>query len=218
MPKTAFLFLNGTYQRGDKALVRRLIKSSRPKPLLIAVDGGLKFIHKCQLPPDIWLTDMDSAPKLNRSFMRCTEILEYPPDKNKTDTELALDYCISRKISELTIFGWYDSNCETDHLIGNLFLVNLLKGNKRHVKMTFLDSRQQVFPLFDSRRILNHMKGCRLSVIPIDRSITLTTRGTKYRVNRLVIKSGQTISLRNRITAQRASVTVSGKALVIIAA
>lgn len=217
MPKTAFLFLNGTYQPGDKTLVRRLIKSSRSKPLLIAVDGGLKFTHQCHLPPDVWLTDMDSAPNLSVSFMRNIEIMEYPSDKNKTDTELALDYCVNRKISNLTIFGWYDSICETDHLIGNLFLVNLLKGNKSHISMTFLDSRQQVFPLFDSRRILNRMKGRRLSIIPIERSITLTTRGTKYNVNRLVIKSGQTISLRNRITSQRASVAVSGKALVIIA-
>lgn len=217
MPKAAFLFLNGTYQRGDKTLVRRLIKSSRSKPLLIAVDGGLKFSRRCQLPPDIWLTDMDSAPNLNQSFMHHTEILEYPSDKDKTDTELALDYCISKKISDLTFFGWYDSNCETDHLIGNLFLVNLLKGNKSDIKITFLDSRQQVFPLCNSQRILNRMKGCRLSIIPLDSSITLTTRGTKYRANRLVIKSGQTISLRNQITAQRASVAVSGKALVIIA-
>ena len=69
MAGTAFVFLNGYYHRGDRLLVNRQLRRRRPRPLVIAVDGGLSFVQRCGLPPDFWLTDLDSAPTIRKGFL-----------------------------------------------------------------------------------------------------------------------------------------------------
>jgi thiamine pyrophosphokinase len=217
MLKKAFLFLNGHYYKEDRSMVLSLYRRAKPKPLLVAVDGGLAFIQRIGLRPKYWLTDLDSAPDIKKGFLKNTELLLHQSHKDKTDAELALDFCTRQRISDFTFFGWYDRNDETDHLLGNLMLAHLLKGIRKNIRLRFLGSRQEIHYLHNETKILNSSKERRLSVIPLDRSISLSMRGTEYKAAGLNVREGRTIGLRNRITAGRAVVTVKGSALVIIA-
>jgi thiamine pyrophosphokinase len=213
----AYIFLNGSYHKNDRKLVMRLLRHEKPKPLFIAVDGGLTFMQKSGLRPRYWLTDLDSAPRIKKGFLAKTELLLHTPHKDKTDAELAFHFCARNKIERLTFFGWYDTNDETDHLMGNLMLVHLIDGNRKNMKVRFMNSRQEIIHLRDESMIIRARKGCRLSVIPITKKIMLGLRGTRYRARNLAVRQGQTVSLRNYITAQRASVSIKGAALVVLA-
>ena len=216
MAGTAFVFLNGYYHRGDRLLVNRQLRRRRPRPLIIAVDGGLSFVQRCGLPPDFWLTDLDSAPTIRKGFLSQAQLLLHPSIKDKTDGELALEFCSRNNLTDITIFGWYDSNGETDHLLGNLLLYeNHLKG-KRPLRVRYLDSRQEIYPVSNEKQRLVGYRGRRLSVVPISRRIVLTLRGTAFPARELVVNRGQSIALRNRITARQASVTVRGAALILV--
>lgn len=215
MDGNAYIFLNGRYLHGDTALIKRALKDSRPRPLIIAVDGGIAFLQKIGLRPDYWLTDLDSAPKIKKGFLQYCELLLFSSHKDKTDAQLALDLGRRLKLTTLTFFGWYDADYETDHLLGNLLLYE--NAAARKMTITFRDSRQTIMPVKNDNRVLRGYKGCRLSVVPVSRKIKLTITGTAYRADGLTVTRGHTIALRNKITAMRATVAVDGSALVIIA-
>ncbi len=213
---SAFLFLNGCYFKDDRQLVRQRLKIKKPSPLIIAVDGGLKFLQQINLKPDHWLSDLDSAPKIKRGFISETEIQIYSSDKDKTDSELALEFCISRKIKDLTIFGWYDGIGETDHMLGNLMLCRHPAVQRSGAFLHFLDSHQEAVLLRDDSMILRDYSDRRVSVVPLDRKIILNETGMRFRAKALEIQAGQTVGLRNMVTAKRATIAVSGRALVVI--
>lgn len=214
---SAYIFLNGNYHKDDLKLVTRMYRKQKRKPIIIAVDGGLSFLQKINLRPKFWLTDLDSTPRIKKGFLVYTNIMTYSPIKDKTDGELAFEFCRSLDLADITFFGWYDTADETDHLLGNLMLVHLLGRNRSKVTISYLRSRQNIYYLNNEKKSFTGCKGNRLSTVPISRKINLTLRGTQFPARDLVVTQGQTISLRNYITSSTASVTVKGMAWVIIA-
>lgn len=214
MARKVFVFLNGHFHKNDHQLIGRLLHECKSIPLMIAVDGGLIFMQKFNFVPDYWITDLDSSPKVKKNFLRNTETLIHPSAKDQTDGELALEFCLQQNATDITFFGWYDLRCETDHLLGNLMLFHRLK--KPNCRLRFMDGAQEIYPLYNQNLTLNGYKGRRLSIVPLDKTITLTVKGAKYPAQDLVVRRGQTIALRNRISAERASIRLKGAALAII--
>ncbi len=217
MAGAAFIFLNGLYVKDDYRLIRGLVRRSRPRPLLIAVDGGLAALQKLAIRPDHWLSDLDSTPRIKRGYLRDIEVHLFPSDKEKTDAELALDLCAANGVTDITVFGWDVRGGETDHLLGTLMLARNLTRAGRGMQLRFLSSRQEIRTIKNGSITYRAHKGHRLSIIPLSSRISLTTSGTKYPARGLIIRAGRTIALRNEITAQLAKVTVAGLALALTA-
>lgn len=213
---TAFLFLNGRYLTNDDALVKRHMRLVRPLPLIVAVDGGITFLQKLQLRPRFWLTDLDSAPRLRKGFLRDTDLVLYPPDKDKTDGELALELCIKQGARRVIVFGWDARAGEIDHLLGNLFLCRTRAARRADLAVEFLDSRRRILCLDDESVTITDCVGQGISVVPLDKTIRLSLTGTAYKASETRLAPGDTLALRNVVTAKRARVTVSGSALVIL--
>jgi thiamine pyrophosphokinase len=217
MAGTAFIFLNGLYVKDDYRLIRGLVRRSSPRPLLIAVDGGLAALQKLAIRPDHWISDLDSTPRIKRGFLKEIEIHLFPADKKKTDAELALDLCAANGITDITVFGWNVRGGETDHLLGTLMLARNLTRAKRGFHLRFLADHQEIRTIKNGDITYRAYKGHRLSIIPLSSRISLTTSGTKYPARGIIIRAGQTIALRNEIVAQRAKITVAGLALALTA-
>ncbi len=210
------IFLNGYYHSDEDKLVRKFLKSLRSKPVLIAVDGGISFLQKIKLRPDYWISDMDSSPAIKKGFLTNVESIIFDNDKDKTDGELAVDLAIQIGIKNITIMGWYDLASETDHLLGNLMLGFNSKFLKSKLKFRFLGSRQEIFPVNNAKLIINNNKGKTVSIVPVSKKIMFSTTGTKYKEINSTSLRGQTLTLRNEISANKATVMIRGQALVII--
>lgn len=217
MEGKAFIFLNGYYLKGDNLLVRRLIRRTRPRPALIAVDGGIAFLQKNRVKPDVWISDLDSAPRIKKGFLKNIDVYLYPADKEKTDAELAVDFCARVGLFDITIFGWEAREGETDHLLGTLLLCRNHRGPRRWLDLRFLDSRQEIIAFHDRAMVLKGYKGRRLSIIPLSRKIKISLKGTLFPARGLTVREGETVALRNRITAQKATIEIAGTGLAIIA-
>jgi thiamine pyrophosphokinase len=93
---TALLLAGGTLKLTPR--VRELVRGAR---LVIAADGGARHAAPLGLTIDLWVGDFDSSDDLSLSAPRQT----FPPEKDKTDLELALDIAKERGATRALVLG-----------------------------------------------------------------------------------------------------------------
>ena len=205
------LFLAGHYLARDFPFYVKLARGR----FKVAVDGGYRFFEKTGLVANLLIGDFDSLKRLPRQLSPKTLVLRFPTDKNKTDAELAVDYCLEQGVTMLDLvqpgFG------DPDHFLANLFLLTRrsvrARGGKQQLRLVGPDF--EAFFVSDSRISFSRARGCVVSVIPVSKSIRLTCRGTAFNVSGVRIERGETRPTRNRITAGTCSFEISGQAFVV---
>jgi len=210
--KKCTLFLNGRYDRKHLEFYRQFCK----RRFLVAVDGGFKFFQKTGLRANLLIGDMDSIRMPANVSDLVGEVLTYPIEKDQTDAELALDYCLDRGAVDIDMV--MPAVGEIDHFLGNISL--LFDGRFRRqgtddVRVRIVNHHYEMIWLEDSDAKLTGKAGDVLSILPISSKIGLDCKGTEYDVTGIEIMRGQTRGLRNRLRSKRVSVRVSGTALVI---
>ena len=115
--KRAVLFVNGQAKPGFEV-------SLLPGDFLIAVDGGLGHLRRLGLTPNLLIGDLDSvdAAELADIAAAGVEIRRFPPAKDQTDLELALDYALDFGYTQIVIA--YPFGDRLDHTLGNLSLLS----------------------------------------------------------------------------------------------
>jgi thiamine pyrophosphokinase len=91
-----------------------------PHSLVIAADSGFDNARRVGKTPHVLIGDMDSIPPehLAQAEAADTEVIRHPSDKDKTDTELALELAIERGKSFLTVIS--GGGDRLDHILGFL--------------------------------------------------------------------------------------------------
>jgi thiamine pyrophosphokinase len=152
------MFLNGELK--DPERISRLIQ---PADRLVAVDGGLYAILKLGLVPDLIIGDLDSISPADLLPFQETgvSILRFPPAKDETDFELALDEV--QKQSPDRVFVHAALGGRFDQSLANLALV----GADRYAGMPILvvDGDNELFFILSSSQIDGH-PGDIISLLP----------------------------------------------------
>ena len=206
------LFLPGRYSQKDVKFYRALCAKAR----LVAVDGGCRFFTASGLTPDFVIGDMDSAKTIPRRIRESAELIRFPINKDKTDLQLAVEFALDQKVRRIDVVN--PAIGQVDHFLGNLLLMGLVGKNRKtshDVELRVVNAAWEIIWLHNARRSFVNCVGDRLSVLPMSSSIKLSCRGLEYPAVGLPVKRGHTRSLRNRITARRATVEVGGEALVV---
>ena len=206
------IFLPGTYRRAHLAFYRGLCRKAR----LIAVDGGCRLFKTAGMTPDVIIGHLDSVSSIPSQFHEKSQLLIYPRDKNKTDLQLALEYCVKERARMVDIVS--PGVGEVDHFLGNVMLLGLfdkLSGVSTKPKIRIVSADYEILWVHDSRRSFSDCVGDRLSVIVMSAAVRLTCRGMEFAADRVRIVRGDSRGLRNRITRRRASVGIEGRALVV---
>ncbi|MBU4449811.1 MAG: thiamine diphosphokinase, partial [Actinobacteria bacterium] len=93
--------------------------------LIIAVDGGAQNCLNMRLVPDIVIGDMDSITlKLIESITSGKKPIKFInsiPEKDESDTQLAVDYAVGLGAKRILIVG--AAGDRIDHTLANLFLL-----------------------------------------------------------------------------------------------
>jgi thiamine pyrophosphokinase len=206
------LFLPGPYNKKNITFYHTLCANAR----LVAVDGGCRFFSVCGITPDYVIGDLDSVKKIPRRIRENSEIIRFHSKKDKTDLQLAFEHCLDHGARQIDIVN--PEVGQVDHFLGNLMLLGLFNKKLKTIgntKVRIVNVDYEILWLNNTRQIFVNSVGDRLSVHPMSASIKLSCRGTEYAADHLRIKRGHTRSLRNLITAQRATVEVEGEALVV---
>lgn len=180
--------------------------------MVICVDGGARHLYNENLMPDIIIGDLDSIDyKILKDFqMQGVQFIKHPIRKNKSDTELALDYAIESGANDIIFLGVTGSRL--DHSMANIFM--LYKLVNQNINASIIDSHNEVFITKDMLKIDNK-PGHFVSIIPLTDS-RITLKGFEYDTHSVDFSFGTTLGISNEVKEKEASVKVeSGTCLVI---
>jgi thiamine pyrophosphokinase len=203
------LFANGTLP--DLQAARALLKHD---DFIMAVDGGARHALACGRPPDVLIGDLDSIPSsIHESLSQSgTRILQFPPEKNRTDLELALDFVVREDFLRILILGGLGGR--TDQTLANLSLLTRGDLQDREVRMD--DGREEVL-LVRREAVLQGARGQTVSLLPFGSEARgVTTEGLQYPLLGETLLPYQARGVSNRMTVNRAVVRLEGGALLCI--
>lgn len=206
----AVILASGAVQNLDR--VRRLV--GRPD-LLICADGGLRHAAALGLTPDLVVGDFDSAdPRLlAEAVQQGLPILRLPVEKDKTDSQVALEEAVRRGAEEVLLVGC--SGSRIDHTLSNLLL---LPGAP--VPVTLTDGQNIARALAPGRSLrLEAEPGAFLSLVPLSPVVTgVCVDGVRWPLKGATLRWGESLGVSNRVTAAVATVSVGEGVLLVVQA
>lgn len=203
----AVIFANGEVPR--PLSVRGLI---RPDDTIVSVDGGMRHIQPLDLIPHLIIGDMDSIrPELLVSSKdHGVEILRFPPAKNETDLELALNILRDRGFTECVVIGALGGRM--DQTLANIWL--LAERNTSDFRIRFDDGCERLEVILDDG-IVEGEPGDTISLIPFGLEVKgVSTQGLEYPLRDESLFPNKTRGLSNVLLGTWAKIQIrSGRLL-----
>lgn len=182
---------------------------------IIAADGGANFLLKHNITPDVLIGDFDSISESSLEELGTRlEVLQFPKEKDKTDSELALDYCFDEHFDSVTMINAVNGRLE--HSLVNIFLIEnfVQKG----LSVYFINKENEIFVLHGPDEMeLNSKKGSEISLIPLTEQTKIEfIKGFKYPLQNEILFRKHTRGISNVAETEKLSVKISSGILLII--
>ena len=161
----------------SKKLLNSYIKSG---DLIIGADKGSEYLYDYEIMPNIILGDFDSISeeKLKKEEKQ-VEIIKFPPEKDYTDTEIAIMEAMKRGADTIYLFGGLGTRA--DHSLGNIGL--LLTTKNKGARLLIVDDHNKMY-LADKNMSLNGSQGEIISFHALSDVVKgFEIRGAKYNLN-----------------------------------
>jgi len=189
---TAILICGGTLS----AAFLKEISSRYPEAKVFAVDGGLRVAEAAGVMPDYLVGDFDTAEEelVSKYESRCIT-LRHKPEKDATDTELAIDEALERGAESILLLG--ATGTRMDHTWANVhMLYRILQQGK---KAWIMDEHNRISlynkPFLCKR---SEMFGNYISFLPFFGETTgVTLKGFKYPLSGKTLTAGISLGVSN---------------------
>ena len=211
--KKAILALNGEVQEGEEKY-QDLIDTG---DILIAADGGAIFLESLGTVPEVVIGDMDSLSesKLKLLQKQGIELKQFPVDKDKTDGELALDYCYNNDFSQVIILGAVGGRI--DQHLANIFLMEYAHKLGMETVIREPDLEMGIITPDKCKKTFKEKQFSRLSLISLNSKVTgLTIKGCKYEIEDECIYRHKTRGISNQITQNLSEIEIKTGLLLYI--
>ncbi len=197
--------------------IRNKYGSEGPELFVIADHGldGMAELEKCN--PDmqaelIVVGDYDSVEPEDLQNYRerpGVRILQYPPEKNYTDSHLALYTALGEDIEEITILG--ATGTRIDHMLANLGLLQICM--EKGIEAELVDAHNRIHMIDHELRLEREKQfGTYVSLIPYTELVTgVTLTGMKYPLEDYTFHIGIAWEGRNEITDNGVSRGISNE-------
>ncbi len=194
---------------------RGLRQLLRHADLLVCADGGLRPMRGLGITPQVAIGDFDSASPslLVWARRRGTRLLALPREKDKTDTELAIQYALRAGATTIDLIGVLGGRI--DHTLANIGLLVALARQRRPARI--VHGNTELFLATPRASIPGRVRD-RVSLIPLSARVSgVSTHGLKYPLADSTLRTDTTRGISNEITASPAHVrTRRGWLLVVI--
>jgi len=187
--------------RTDTDFVTEAYKEYSPD-VVIAADRGVMAAKELNIIPDYVVGDFDSGDATVVEYFKSQfEIYGKPmvrtfnPEKDETDTELAISLALTLNPKEIVLLG--ATGTRLDHTMANIEL--LYRITESGVRARIIDE-YNVISIHDKEITLKRDKafGEYFSLIPFTDNVKgLNIRGAKYEVENYILSSGSSLGVSN---------------------
>jgi thiamine pyrophosphokinase len=192
------------------------VRLARDADLLIAADGGARWLQGLGVTAHLVVGDLDSldAEAIARLDAAGTRIERHPADKDASDTELAVDAALKSGADRIVLLGAVGGR-RLDHELANLLLLADPALNA-DVRLQRSSTSVRVLRGPASLALDAHI-GATVTLLPIGGdALGLTTRGLRYELRDEPLVMGRSRGLSNVVTQQPASVSLRAGTLLVI--
>lgn len=204
--KRAVLFVNG--ELSHPAALQRMM---RPDDFLVAADGGLRHLQTLGLTPHLLIGDLDSVSLEDVAAMtaRKVQIQRFPPQKDDTDLELALQAVRHAGYRQIVLVAALGGRL--DHTLGNLYL--LTNPAFHDFQVCLEDGQTEVFVIRQTGTVRGSA-GDVVSLLPVEAEASgVTTEGLAYPLRQETLWRHQGRGISNVMLGETAKITVEDGAL-----
>lgn len=218
--KDRILILTGG-QLEENFLKQYLEEQKEAFSFIICADRGLEAADKVGLKVDGIVGDFDSLKqkellKKYQAMETKVEIRSFVPEKDWTDTHLAIDFALEKNPKEIVILG--ATGTRVDHLLGNLNL--LMMPAKKQIPAYIIDPWNKIYLLYgETEYVIRKEKayGRYVSVIPFTPMAEhVTLEGFKYPLRDVTMTMGNSLGISNEIVDKTAKIKLNSGYLLII--
>lgn len=194
----------------DYSFCNDIVKSA---DRIICADGGTRHAINMKLTPDVIMGDLDSSAAQYIEYFRKkgVEIIQYPQDKDKTDTHICVEFALTFS-TEIILLGATGSRI--DHMIANISLLKL--GIERNIPISIMDNKNHISMIADSIS-LEGEKGDYFSLIPFTEKVEgICTKGAHYELTDAEMMLGDPYGVSNYFEGTAVEVSINKGYLLVI--
>ncbi len=191
--------------------------------LVVAADGGARHAAPLGVTIDAWVGDGDSLDPAGLAALTAAGVPmdRHSPDKDESDTELAVRTALERGADGVVIVGGLGGT-RIDHALANIGLLAMDELAGRPAALLDGHSRITIIRAPGPggaavRRALPGRVGALVSLLPFGPGVTgVTTEGLAYPLDDEPLPAGPARGLSNARTAEAAAVTVRSGLLLVV--
>lgn len=184
---------------------------------IIAVDRGLVFAYQNHLPVDVIIGDFDSVPgDVLKHYQNQPQvsIRAYNPEKDATDTQIAIEQAVALGSKKIWILGGTGSRM--DHCLGNINCLALALA--AGIPAAIVDEHNQISLINQEAELARASQfGTYVSFLPFGETVTgLNLIGFKYPLTEHTLRNTDGLGISNEIKEEKAKVTFRSGTLIMI--
>lgn len=182
--------------------------------LLLVVDGALELTHSLNIQPDYIVGDFDTVSEELLQFYGRDIILRHPPQKDQTDTELAVEIAIRFQCKEIDFLG--ATGTRLDHSLANIFLLQRLL--RKGISGVLWDAYNKLYLKGETFQLKKQeAKGDFFSLLPLTQTVEqVTLTGVKYPVKNRTFYREDTLGISNEIIEDEASIEFAKGIFIVV--
>lgn len=188
-----------------------------PGKLLIAADRGIGFCRRNHVFPTHIVGDFDSGSGEDLKWFQAREEIEvqvFQPEKDFTDTQIALELALKLGAEEIRILG--GTGTRIDHVLANIRILKICAD--RGIFCTLEDEHNRIY-LKENSFIIPRAEqfGTYISLFALGGPVTdLTLEGFFYPLDRYRMEGDDPLGVSNEITESVGKVYFSSGTLLVI--
>lgn len=181
---------------------------------VIAVDSGLELLDKNEIFPNYIIGDFDSINKnILPKYENSAKIIKLNPEKDFSDTHMALKLAIELKSDSIYILGAMGKRI--DHALANIHI--LKEALENNIQCKILDENNEIELITVGEKKLHNEEYKYISLIPLTTKVEgVTLTGFKYTLNNAILEIGHSIGISNELTEKEATINLKLGILILI--
>lgn len=198
----------------EENLLKSFIQRQKIDNIIVA-DRGLEILNKINLTPNYIIGDFDSVNEniLNEYTEKNIEIVKLNPEKDYTDTHMALKLAIKLKSSQVYILGALGKRM--DHAIANIHILKEALDN--NIECKIIDKNNEIELITSGTNEIKNSEYKYVSLIPLTTEVTgITLKGFKYLLDNATLEIGHSIGVSNEIISDKAEIIIKTGFLIMI--